>query len=403
MLLGHLPSMKATDIRKIREAGFINEAQEHAIVQHFKLDRESNRFLAIVGIIGAILVSAGIILLIASNWNDIPRLLKLGVGVALLLGAHAGGWSLGRTGRHPVMTEVLHLLGSGMFLANIALAGQIYNLSSRPPNPILLWLAGVAPLAWILRSKVQHILSLAIFGLWLGLELNQRDSWLYFAGGGRQFMLYALLGILFAALGQLLGHSRFPEFGPPTEKFGLLATHIASYPLTLGLFYGSAPVATSAWLITGALTAAALGLWLVAVPRLKAVPDPQWNWVWTGAQVGLLALIWLGLTLKLNDLGWEARRLFGPHWIAAPVLFLFCLLQAQVGLIRRSKWLVNLAMVFIGVHIITAYIQLFGSMQTTGMMFVVTGIFLIGLAVYLERKRRSLMKRMAEPTVTTPA
>ncbi len=34
--------MKATDIRKIREAGFINEAQEHAIVERFKLDREGN-------------------------------------------------------------------------------------------------------------------------------------------------------------------------------------------------------------------------------------------------------------------------------------------------------------------------------------------------------------------------
>jgi hypothetical protein len=36
-------------------------------------------------------------------------------------------------------------------------------------------------------------------------------------------------------------------------------------------------------------------------------------------------------------------------------------------------------------------------------MFVVTGLFLIGLAVYLERKRRSLMKRMAEPAAATPS
>lgn len=395
--------MKATDIQKLREAGFINEAQEHAIVEHFKLDREGNRFLAIVGIIGAILVSAGIILLIASNWNDIPRLLKLGVGLALLLGTHAGGWALGRAGRHPVMAEVLHLLGSGMFLANIALVGQIYNLSSRPPNAILLWLAGVAPLAWILRSKTQHILALSIFGVWLGLELNQRDSWLFFAGEGRQFMLYALLGILFAALGLLLGNSKFPEFGPPTEKFGLLATHIASYPLTLGFFYGSGQVAPAAWVVTGVLSGLTLALWLLAVPRLGVILDRQWRWVWAAAQVGLIGLVWLGLTVEGRYGGWETNRLVGPHWIAVPALFFFCLLQAQVGLIRRSKWLVNLAMVFIGLHIVTAYFQLFGSMQTTGMMFVVTGLFLIGLAVYLERKRRSLMRRMADPIVLTPA
>ena len=395
--------MKATDIRQIREAGFINEAQEHAIVEHFKLDREGNRFLTIVGILGALLVSAGIILLIASNWNDIPRLLKLGVGIALLLGTHAGGWALSRSGRHPVMAEVLHLLGSGMFLTNIALVGQIYNLSSRPPNAILLWLAGVTPLAWILRSKVQHILALTIFGVWLGLELNQRDSWLFFAGEGRQFMLYALLGILFAALGLLLGQSKFPEFGPPTEKFGLLATHIASYPLTLGFFYSSGQVAPAAWAITGVLSGLTIALWLLAVPRLGVIPDRQWRWVWAAAQVGLIGLVWLGLTVEGRYGGGETHRLVGPHWIAVPALFFFCLLQAQVGLIRRSKWLVNLAMVFIGLHVITAYFQLFGSMQTTGMMFVVTGLFLIGLAVYLERKRRSLMKRMAEPATTLPA
>ncbi len=387
--------MNATDIRKLREAGFINEAQEHAIVEHFRLDQESNRFLTIVGILGAILVSAGIILLIASNWNDIPRMLKLGVAVSLLVGSHVGGIALARSGRHPVLAEVLHLIGSGLFLANIALVGQIYNLSSRPPNAILLWLAGVAPLAWILRSKAQHILALTIFGVWLGLELNQQDSWLYFAGGGRQFMLYALLGILFAGLGLWLGQSKFPEFGPPTEKFGLLATHIASYPLTLGVFYGSDAVAPAAWAITGGLTVATVAVWLLAVPRLGVIPDRQWRWVWTVAQLGLVGLAWFGLTLKGRYESWETHRLVGPHWIAVPVLFAFCLLQAQVGLLRRSKWLVNLAMVFLGLHIVTAYFQLFGSMQTTGMMFVVTGLFLIGLAVYLERKRRSLIRRFA--------
>jgi uncharacterized membrane protein len=395
--------MKATDIRKLREAGFINEAQEHAIVEHFKLDREGNRFLTIVGTLGAILISAGIILLIASNWNDIPRLLKLGVGLALLLGAYAGGWTVDRSGRHPVVAEGLYLIGSGMFLANIALVGQIYNLSSRPPNAIGLWLAGVAPLAWTLRSKAQHILALIIFGVWLGLELNQRDSWLYFAGQGRQFMLYSLLGILFAAIGPLLGRSKFPEFGPSTEKFGLLATQIASYPLTLGLFYGSDQVATGAWAIAGGFTAVTILLWLLAVTRLDLIPDRQWRWVWVAAQFGLLGLAWMGLTVKGSYGGWETHRLFGPHWIAVPALFLFCLIQAQVGLIRRSKWLVNLAMVFIGLHLITAYFQLFGSQQTTGIMFVVTGLVLIGLAVYLERKRRSLMKRMIEPVTTLSA
>lgn len=393
--------MNSSDIQRIHEAGLISDQQRRAIIGHFHLDRETNRLLVILGIIGAVLVSAGIILLIAANWEFIPRFVKLAVGLALLVAAHTAGWTLGRDGRHPVIAEALHLVGSGLFLANIALVGQVYHLASRPPNAILLWLLGIAPLAWILRSKAQHVLTLIAFGLWLGLELNLRDSWLFFDGEGRQFMVYALLGVLFASGGLMLSKSRFPEFGPATEKFGLLALHIASYPLTLGFFYGMDEVTPAAWTFTGVLTAASVALTILSALQLRVIPDAQWRWVWAVALLVIVALTWVGLTLKMERIWNAGALLVGPHWIATPALFFFCLLQAQVGLIRRSPWLVNLAIVLIGLHLVTAYFQLFGSMQTTGMMFLVGGVFLIGLAVYLERKRRSLLRRMTAPPSAT--
>ena len=90
--------MKLSDVDAIHKAGLITEDQRRAIVAHFELDRESNKLLAILSVIGAVLVSAGIILLISSNWDAIPRLVKLAGGLALLGGAHAGGWFVGRDG-----------------------------------------------------------------------------------------------------------------------------------------------------------------------------------------------------------------------------------------------------------------------------------------------------------------
>jgi uncharacterized membrane protein len=389
--------MKASDIQRLHEAGLISDDQRRAIIERFKLDRESNKLLVILSIIGALLVGSGIILLIASNWDSIPRLLKLVVGLALLLSAHGGGWAMARKGSHPIVTEALHLIGSGMFLANIALVGQIYHLSSRPPNAILLWLGGIIALPWILRSKAQHILSLCVFGLWIGLELNQPDSLLFFDGEARQFVFYAMLGLVFAGLGLLLARTRFADFGPATEKFGLLTLHIASYPLTLGLFYGSGKAAPGAWTLCGIVTVLAVALLLSAALHPRQTLNAQWRWVWTLAQGSLLALAWMGLTMKVEENWSELHRYVGAHWIAVPVLFIFCMVQTQVGLIRRSPWMVNLAIAFLALHITTAYFQLFGSMQTTGMMFVITGVFLIGLGIYLERKRRVLMKRMAAP------
>ena len=394
--------MKLSDVDDIHAAGLITDDQRHAIVAHFELDRESNKLLAILSIIGAVLVSAGIILLISSNWNDIPRFVKLAGGLALLGGAHAAGWFVGRAGRHPRVAEALHLIGSVMFLANIALVAQIYHLSSRAPNAILLWLLGIAPLAWILRSKAQHILTLGVLALWLGLELNEPDSLLYFGGEVRQFMFYVIIAVVFSGLGMLLQRSRVPEFGPSTEMFGILMLHVASYPLVIRDFYSVTGITRSAVMACAIATAIAAILLGNSALKSTIIADRQWRWTWAAAQAGVLGLAWVGLLVKYEGSRYGGHQLSGPHWIASPALFLFCLLQAQVGLLRRAPWLVNVAMAFIGLHVITAYFQLFGSMENTGMLFVTTGAVLIGLAIYLERKRRAMLKRMSAPPQPDP-
>src|SRR5262249_2670997 len=149
--------MKRGDIEKIRQAGLITVEQETRIIEHFKLAEESSRFLTVVSIIGAVLVACGITLLIAANWQEIPRGLQIGAGLVLMLGADAFGWFLRERKGYLKSGEALHLGGSGLFLANIALIGQIYNISTRPPNAFLLWWVGIAALPWLLRSKAQLV------------------------------------------------------------------------------------------------------------------------------------------------------------------------------------------------------------------------------------------------------
>ena len=59
-----------------------------------------------------------------------------------------GRATIGEEMLHHIETgEALHLLGSGLFLGNIALLGQIYHLPGDPPDAILLWLIGIAAAA----------------------------------------------------------------------------------------------------------------------------------------------------------------------------------------------------------------------------------------------------------------
>ena len=404
--------MKYGDIQKLQESGLISDAQRRKIVEHFKLKEDSNRFLVIISFVGAVLVAAGIVLLIAANWEEIPRGVKLGTGLILMLGAHAGGWWLrenplprpsatlspsdgeraGVRGNYGKTGEALHLIGSLLFLSNIALVGQIYHLSTRPPNAFLLWWAGIAALPWLLPSKAQHVLALLAFGLWFGAEINQDDSIIHLHDEC-QVLAYALLGLIYVGFGYLLRRGAFASFAKVTERLGLLAFLAFAYPVTWQGFLDDyhQPVTGSYWILS---SLAVVAIALVALGARHLDLDRQWRWTW-GLTLAIAAGLLVGAFFAPHERVWGWHQNLTPlNAFAALALFAFCLLQIQVGLQERSAFLVNLGVVFVALVIIAAYIGLFGTMARTGLMFVVSGVFLIVFGVYLEKKRRVLMKRI---------
>jgi uncharacterized membrane protein len=392
--------MKYGDIQKIHEAGLISCEQQQQIIEHFQLKEEGSKFLAIISMVGSILVLSGIILLISANWDEIPHGVKIAVGLLLMLGAHSGGWWLREVHqKYHQSGEALHLIGSGLFLGNIALIGQIYHLSTREPNAFLLWWLGIAALPWLLRSKAHHVLLLLAFGLWFGLEANERDSLIYFGNHEYQLLLCALLGLIYLGSGYWLRRTRFADFASPTEKLGLLGFQVFSYPLTWGDFWHrSSPDPAAAWVFP---TLSALAVLSIApgAARLTSLTR-QWRWTWVLTLVGAVGLL-VGAKYSLPSWGYDYydRHNFGYHWIAAVVLFVFCLLQIQTGVQERSAFMVNVGVGFIALDITATYFALLGSMARTGLLFLISGVFLIAFGIYLEKKRRAWMGRIKSPTL----
>lgn len=395
--------MKYGDIQKLHDAGLITGEQRQKIIIHFQIKEDGgNKFLAIVSIIGAVLITAGIILLISAHWNEIPRGAKIAGGIVLMLGFHAGGWWLREVhGQYRKTGEALHLIGSCLFLANIALLGQIYNIVSHPPNAFLLWWIGIAAMPWLLRSKAQHVLLLLAFGIWFGLEVNERGSWIYAGNDERQLLLYALLGLFYVGAGWLLRPGAFAKFAGVTEKFGLLAFLVFFYPLTWKDFSGNWENADVHQWLFSALGLAALLILAAGIRNLRALTT-QWRWTWFAALFAMMvfmATVWFGLW-QLGYSPGPRYYYWGESWsylAGTLALFVFCLLQIQVGLQNRSPFLVNLGVAFVALDIIAAYCDLLGSMARTGLMFVISGVFLILFGVYLERKRRRLMRLIKSP------
>ena len=389
--------MKCGDIEKIHDAGLITGEQRDKIIAHFGLKDEGIKFLVIISFIGAILIAAGIALLISAHWDEIPRGVKIAAGIFLMLGAHGAGWWLREIhGKYRKTGEALQFLGSALFLANIALVGQIYHLESRAPDAFLLWMLGIAALPWLLRSRSQFVLFLIALSVWFGCEINERDSLIYFSNES-QVLAYALLGLNFLGAGYLLRRTAFPDFAPVAEKIGALGLLFFAYPLTWAGFlsWSHDDASLCRWLLP-AMAGLAVVTTAAGVRNLPGLTR-QWRFTWAGALAVMAGLLCAAFFAPRERHWFGSDSYDTVNAVASLALFVFCLLQIQAGLQLRSRFVVNLGVAFTGLDIISAYFGLFGTMARTGLMFVVSGVFLIVFGVYLEKKRRKLMKQIKSP------
>jgi uncharacterized membrane protein len=351
----------------------------------------ANRFLAILATIGGSLLLVGVSLIIKANWEDIGDWFKIGGLVALLLGTYTLGWRFKISpGHYPKVGDACLMVAAGCFLLGIALVSQIYHIDSRPANGVLLWWAGIVVLPWLTRAKGMQFVSVVAGLTWFGMELASKDSWLsIWSDGSREdAYIFAAIGVLIGIAVLLFGlglrNGRREYFAGLHEKIGLLVACWSLY--VLGFTWsvdswrmhsmGSVPLGPLAAVFV--LAAAATGwAWLRNYRELKVLA-----WSLLPPLVPVLAHL---LGIELLDSGWL--------WGGLSCLTLFVL---NIGMIRtglatgRESW-INLGMGFIALNIVTRYFLLFGTMLQGGVFFIVTGLLIIGLGWYLERKRRSLV------------
>ena len=85
-------------------------------------------------------------------------------------------------------------------------------------------------------------------------------------------------------------------------------------------------------------------------------------------------------------------------WVTIFVLNVFMI---RAGLVQGRPWLVNTAIAFIALNIFTRYFDIFGSMLNKGMLFLVSGVVVLGLGWILERKRRALLADIRQGGATS--
>ena len=377
--------------------GLVTAAQRDALLARHPIPAGgSHRFLAIMGMVGGTMLVVGVSLIIKSNWDQIGDWTKILGLVALLVGSYVLGHRLKVSpGRYPRTGDACLMAAAVFFLLGIALVSQIFHIDSRPANGVLLWWAGIVVLPWLVRARGMQLVSVIAGLSWLGMELGSRDSFIALAPGGAAYVhdgypylaAAGLVGWAVLLFGVGLRHGRHDYFAGLHEKAGLL--------MVCFVLYGLSFTWSKDWFALNSMHGVALAP--VAVLTLLALAGAGWAWLQNFH--GLKRLAWAAvptlvpiyahlLGIELLDSGW----LWGAF--ASVALFLLNLAMIRAGLAEERESWINLGMAFLALNIVTRYFLLFGSMLEGGVFFIVTGLVVLGLGWYLERKRRSLVGRV---------
>lgn len=177
------------DLPDLVEAGIVTEETAQKIVAYYgrQSNPTANRLLVVFGILGALLVGMGIVVIIAHNWDSLPKAGKLFIGLFPLLAAQAVAGYLIVTGKDSRTWRE----GTATFLfftvaISISIVSQTYNIEGDLGGFLLVWMALSLPVVYVLRSSMASLLFIS--GItWYACEVG------YFRYRNDHVLMYWLL------------------------------------------------------------------------------------------------------------------------------------------------------------------------------------------------------------------
>jgi uncharacterized membrane protein len=169
------------DLPDLIHAQVISEetAQRIKDYYHNQPNQSANRLFIVFGILGSLLIGMGIVLIIAHNWDTLPKIAKLTVGFfPLLMGQGISAFVILRKPNDKAWRE-----GTAAFLffavaISISIVSQVYNIEGDLGGFLFIWMCLALPIAYVLRSAVASMLF--ILGItWYACEVgyfNYPDS-----------------------------------------------------------------------------------------------------------------------------------------------------------------------------------------------------------------------------------
>ncbi|MFC2114313.1 DUF2157 domain-containing protein [Bacteroidota bacterium] len=149
------------DVSELLKAEVISQETADKIQNYYrsKGGTSTNLLFIVFGILGAILIGLGIILIIAHNWDELSQVVKtIFAFLPLIVGQLVCGFTLIKR-----KDSVAWVESSTAFLffsvgASISLVSQIYNIPGNLSSFLLTWMLLCLPLIYVMKSSMASLL-----------------------------------------------------------------------------------------------------------------------------------------------------------------------------------------------------------------------------------------------------
>ncbi len=361
-MIGYATKVKA-DIVRWRSAGLIDAETAAALSRDIETKHKGISFGAVLSLMAAALLSAAILLLVAANWEAIPRIARVALLLGLILVGYVGGALLKLKGRDNA-AEVAWITAAATFGAAIALIAQMYHLSGDEKQAILVWCLGTALAAGMLRSAPLTVGAVLLSAIWMVMQ--GLDDW----------WAMPSLPLAFPALAVSL-------FLLARWTYSVVGRHLVLLSLILFGFVHFAQHES----LGAPLLLIVAGLALFALGYLQPIEAQRILQLGSGLPaLGLLSVL-VGIGILQLDVVDE------PPFLFVSVLAFIAVVGALVLSGRENtalRWLAYAAFIF---QLCFIYVVTVGSMLGTAGFFLVGAVAFAGLAWLISQ----LERRFGEP------
>jgi uncharacterized membrane protein len=341
--------------------------------------------VAVLLALGIILLVGGMMLFVASHWNDVNPWQRLSLVVGFLAAVHVV--AAGSSPRFPGMATTLHGVGTAGAGAAILTVGTIFNMQEHWPTAVLVWAGCAGAGWWLLRDQVQEALTLLLAAAWIVCE------WSYRAEG------YAHLSIYMARMNVVLAAVMLTCF-LRSKNLGVFWTlYVVG---AVGMFC-SAGMLSEGWTFNGLeRVPVPLSLRVACLLVILGSVAGVWWWrrlsVWPVAMVAVVSYVlpWLP-----RDVVWKAEygptpwEHVGPGLSMYVTIGLACGGLVYWGLKVRSQAVVNFGIGGFAANVMWFYVSSLLDKMGRSLGLIGLGVLFLAGGWMLERLRRQLVARLS--------